>query len=206
MLTTMSATPTSELEFSPTPAHIADVLVATSRSFATYLENEVGSRAICDEILQDAFGRGTRNIGVLNSHESAVDWVYRLLRNAVIDQPRSRGSSEPKFSAFRGQLEQELEPRVALKDAILRYIGGLCAILEPEHAAALRSVELGGASVAAFAEATGISVRLASVRVSEARAALRRGVVTSAGICPSHGRWNCTCGLGFVAYGQARTR
>lgn len=206
MLTRMCDAPTSDPALSLTPARIADVLVAASRSFSSYLENEVGNRAVADEILQDAFGRGTRTIGVLNSDESAVGWFYRLLRDAVIDQPRSARSSEPKFSAFREQIEQELAPRVALKEAIVRYVGELSAILAPESAAALRSVDLEGASIVAFAEAAGITTHLAAVRVSDARTALRRFVVSSAGICPSHGRWNCTCGLGFVGYGQARTR
>jgi RNA polymerase sigma-70 factor (ECF subfamily) len=206
ILTTMSTAPTSDPEVRLTPSRIAEVLVASSRSFSSYLESEVGSRAVCNEILQDAFGRGTHSIGVLNAHESAIDWLYRLLRNAVLDQPRSEGSSEPKFSAFRAQIEPQLEPRVALKEALQRYVRELCAVLEPEYAAALRSVELGGATIEGFAEATGISTRLASIRLSNARAALRRCVVSSAGICAVHGRWNCTCGLAFIGYGQARPR
>jgi DNA-directed RNA polymerase specialized sigma24 family protein len=204
MLAKMSAAPTSDPEVRLTPSRIADVLVATSRSFSSYLESEVGSRAVSNEILQDAFGRGTHNIGVLNSHESAVDWFYRLLRNAVLEQPRSAGSTEPKFNAFRAQIEQHLEPSVALKEAIVRYVGELAPILEPEYAAALRSVELDGVTIDAFAEATGISTGLVGLRLSHARAALRRCVVSSAGICTVHGCWNCTCGLGFIGYAQAR--
>lgn len=203
----MSAAPTSsDPEGSLTPTRIADVLVASSREFSNYLEQEVGSRAVSTEILQDAFGRGTQNIGTLNSNESAIGWFYRLLRNAVIDQPRSEGSSEPKFSAFRAQVEQQLEPGVSLAGAIQRYIQALSVVLEPESAAALCSVELGGMSIDDFASAAGISTRLAGTRVSDARAALRRRVVSSSGICMVHGRWNCACGLGFVGYGQARAR
>jgi len=205
ILNGMSA-PVHDAGVALTPARVADVLVATSRSFSSYLENEVGSRAVTNEILQDAFGRGTHNIDVLNPHESALGWFYRLLRNAVIDQPRSAGVSEPQFNAFRAQIEQQLEPRAAMKDAILGYVGALSAIVEPEYAAALRSVELDGKTVDAFAEANGISTRLAGVQVSDARAAVRRCVVRSAGICTAHGCWNCTCGLGFIGYGQARAR
>jgi DNA-directed RNA polymerase specialized sigma24 family protein len=188
------------------PARIADVLVANYRAFSSFLEHEVGSRAVSEEILQDAFGRGAHNLGTLNSHESAVGWFYRLLRNAVIEQPRGAGALEHKLTAFRSGIEQRLEPSVELLGAIRRYVGELAGLLEPEHAAALRSVELGGASVDAFAEAAGISARLAGVRVSDARAALRRRVVSSCGICAVHGRWNCTCGSGFAGYGQARPR
>jgi RNA polymerase sigma-70 factor (ECF subfamily) len=206
MLTRMSAAPPGERDVPLTPARIADVLVATSRTFATYLESEIGSRAVSNEILQDAFGRGSQKAGALNSHESAVDWFYRLLRNAVIDQPRSTASSEHKFSAFRTELEQQPEPRAAMKDAILRYVGELSAILEPEDAAALRSIELGGTTIDAFAKATGISTHSASIQVFNARAALRRCIVMSAAICTVHGCWNCTCGLGFIGYGQAQAR
>jgi RNA polymerase sigma-70 factor (ECF subfamily) len=207
MLPRMSVAPTtSDSAACLTPERIANVLVATSREFSSFLESEVGSRAVSNEILQDAFGRGSHDIGALSWRESAVSWFYRLLRNAVIDQPRSQGSSEPKFNAFRTQVEQQLEPSVALAGAIRRYVGEVSEILEPEYAAALRSVELGGMSIDGFAEATGISQRLAGVRVSDARAALRRRVVSSSGICLVHGRWNCTCGLCFVGYEHAGAR
>jgi RNA polymerase sigma-70 factor (ECF subfamily) len=188
------------------PAQVADVLVANYREFSSFLEHEVGSRAVSEEILQDAFGRGAHNLGTLNSHESAVGWFYRLLRNAVIEQPRAAGSFEHKLTAFRTGIEQRLEPSVELRDAIRHYVGELTGILDPEHAAALRSVEFGGTTIDAFAEAAGISPRLAGVRVADARAALRRRVVSSCGVCAVHGRWNCTCGAGFAGYGQARPR
>jgi RNA polymerase sigma-70 factor (ECF subfamily) len=188
------------------PTVIADVLVASAREFSRFLEDEVGSRAVSHELLREAFGRGPHNVAVLNSRESAISWFYRLLRNAVIDQPRSEGSSEPRFAAFRASIEQQLEPGVALASAIRRYVGGLLGLLESDHAAALRNVELDGASIDDYAEASGISKNVAGVRVSEARAALRRRVVSSSGICMTHGRWNCTCGLAFVGYGQARAR
>lgn len=207
MLTRMSAAQTpSDLDAQHTPAHIAEVLVATSREFSGFLESEVGSRAVSNELLQDAFGRGTHNIGTLNSNESVVSWFYRLLRNAVIDQPRSAGSSEPRFSAFRARVEQQLEPGPSMADAIRRYVEQVSVILEPEYSEALRSVELGGTSIEDYATATGISPRLADVRLSDARAQLRRRVVSSSGICMVHGRWNCTCGSGFIGYGQARAR
>jgi len=185
-------------------AHVADAVVATSRSFSSYLESEVGSRAVCSEILQEAFGRGLQSTAALDAHESAIDWFYRQLRNAVIEQPRNVGLSEPKFSAFRAQVERELEPRLALRAAIVRYVGELSEILGPEHAGALRSVELGGTSIDAFADATGISAGLAGVRLSDARAALRRCVASSAGICSVHGCWNCTCGLNLIGHGRSR--
>lgn len=187
------------------PARVADVLVANYRRFASFLESEVGSRAVSEEILQDAFGRGAHNLGALHAHESAVGWFYRLLRNAVIEQPRA-GSFEQKLTAFRTGIEQRLEPSVELLDAIRRYVAELAGVLEPEHAAALHSVELGGTSIDDFAAANGISPRLAGVRIADARAALRQRVVSSCGICVVHGRWNCTCGSGFMGYGQARPR
>lgn len=202
----MSLAPMHHAAVSLTPAGATDVLVATSRSFSSYLESNVGSRAVTDEILEEAFGLGTHNIGVLNPHETALSWFYRLLREAVIDQPRSAGVSEPRFNAFRAQVEPHLEPRAAMKEAILHYFRELSAIVEPHFAAALRSVEWDGMTVDAFAEATGITTSLARTRVSDARAALRRCVVLSAGICSVHGRWNCTCGLRSIGYGKFRAR
>jgi RNA polymerase sigma-70 factor (ECF subfamily) len=180
-----------------TPASIVRLLVANYREFSSFLEEQVGSRVVSAEILQDAFVRGMHKLDLVHSDESTVDWFYRLLRHAVIDQPRPSGQLDPKLMSFRAELEQKLQPSVALSAAIHRCISGLAATLDPEQFALLGSADAYVGDGPPLAEASEVSER-----VSSARAALRRQIVSACGTCAVHGSWNCTCGSALARYGQ----
>jgi RNA polymerase sigma factor (sigma-70 family) len=174
-------------------AEIVTALVGNHRQFLAFLERRVGSRAIAEDILQDAFVRGIDRLDTLRSDEAAVAWFYRLLRNAVVDHQRRRGASERKLEAFRHEVEQQPEPGAELRGAICRCVTDLAGTLKPEYADALHAVEVDGVAVKDFAERAGISASNAGVRIFRAREALRKQVIRSCGTCADHGCLNCTC-------------
>lgn len=205
--------PAEGLESHPPPrtsASMARLLVDGYREFSGFLAEQVGSGAVSAEILQEAFVRGMHKLELSHSDESTVDWFYRLLRDAVIELPRPSSSSEHKLTTFRAELEQKLEPTVAVREAIERIVHGLIATLEPEQAALLRNVESNDAPSGVTGEADRLqsaavqSLSSAATCVSSARAALRRQVVSACGTCAVHDRWNCTCGSRLAGYGHAR--
>ncbi len=187
-----------------TPAMVIAVLVENYREFSRFLEQQVGSSAVSEDILKDAFVHGMHKLDASRPDESTLSWFYRLLRSAVIEQPRYADAFDGKLGLFRAELEQRIEPSADLQGAIRRCLGALAGTLEAEHAAALLSVDLGGHSVSDFAGHIGASAQVAQLRVDAARAALRRQVVSACGTCIVHGCWNCTCGSGFAGYGHAR--
>lgn len=198
----MSAeTEISEPEGRPAP-DVVRVLVGNHRQFLGFLEKRVGSRAVAEDILQDAFVRGMAKLDTLRSEESAVAWFYRLLRNAVIDHKRRNGSAERKLAAFGLEVEQSSEPDVDLRGAICKCVGELAATLKEDYAEALRSVELDGVAVKDYAERAGISTNNAGVRVFRAREALRKQVMRSCGTCADHGCLDCTCDKSRGGCGQ----
>jgi RNA polymerase sigma factor (sigma-70 family) len=181
---------------------VIQVLVANHRQFLGFLEKRVQSRAVAEDILQDAFVRGMNKLETLRSDESAVAWFYRVLRNAVIDHHRRGGAAERYLAAFGQEMERRAEPDGELGSAICRCVSELAGTLKPEYAAALRSIELGGASLAQYAGEAGISVSNAGVRVSRARQALRKQVMRSCGTCAEHGCYDCTCDRGPAGCGS----
>ena len=181
-----------EVDPRPTP-DLVGVLVGNHRQFLGFLEKRVGSRALAEDILQDAFVRGMDKLGEVRSDESVVAWFYRLLRNAVIDQRRRTGAAERKLAAFGREVEDHAEPEVELRSAICRCVNELAGTLKDEYAVALRSVEVEGLAVKDFAKRAGISTNNAGVRVFRAREALRKQVMRSCGTCADHGCLNCTC-------------
>jgi RNA polymerase sigma factor (sigma-70 family) len=189
----------------PTPDVVLS-LVANHRQFLGFLEKRVGSRALAEDILHDAFVRGMDKLDTLRSDESAVAWFYRLLRNAVVDHHRRSGVAERRLAAFSRELSAQPAPGIELSDAICRCVSELAGTLKDEYADALRAVEIDGLAIKDFAERVGISTNNAGVRVFRAREALRKQVIRSCGTCADHGCLNCTCQSSTSGCGNAAAR
>lgn len=174
---------------------ILRALVDNHDRFLSFLEGRVGRREIAEEILQDAYVRGLDRGATLRDGDSATAWFYRLLRNAVIDHHRRRDVERRALEVVAGEPEPvEPPPDEALMEAVCACVGSLIGGLKPEYAEALRRVELDGASVQAYAGATGITPNNAAVRLHRAREALRRQLVRCCGTCADDGCRDCTCG------------
>lgn len=174
-----------------TPAALA-TLVENQRAFLRFLERRVGDRATAEDLLQDAFARALGSIGELREEESAVAWFYRVLRNAVVDHYRRRGSSKRALEAFGRELEAVV-PATEVHDQVCACISRLAGTLKPEYAEVLREVEVAGRPVKDYAEEHGITANNAAVRVHRARQALRKQVVAACGVCAEHGCTDCRC-------------
>jgi RNA polymerase sigma factor (sigma-70 family) len=184
---------TEEGPLSAPTADVVRLLVANHREFQRFLEKRVGSRALAEDILQEAFVRGIGRIETLRNDESAVAWFYRTLRNAVTDHHRRHDVAERALAAFAEELEKHVDPEEEIRGAVCQCVARLAETLKPEYAEALQSIEVEGVPVKTFAEERGISSNNAAVRVFRAREALRRQVVASCGTCADDGCLNCTC-------------
>jgi RNA polymerase sigma-70 factor (ECF subfamily) len=90
--------------------------------FLKFIEKRVDSRATAEDILQTAFVRGIEKQGTLRDDENAVAWFYRLLRNAVIDHYRSKGSHSRVFEHWPENLDVPGEPVEFVKNEICRCV------------------------------------------------------------------------------------
>ena len=170
---------------------VVEALVANHRAFLAFLEKRVGSRALAEDLLQEAFVRGVAK-GGLRDDASAVAWFYQMLRNAVVDHYRRNAATSRKLEAFATELSGHV-PDAEAKDAVCRCVGEIAATLKPEYADAIRRIELDGVAVKDYAEEIGISSNNAAVRVFRARDALRKQVARACGTCADHGCLDCTC-------------
>lgn len=178
-----------------TPAAVAR-LVANHREFLGFLQSRVGSRALAEDILQDAFVRGIGKLESLRDDESAVAWFYRILRNAVIDHHRRGEVANRRLAALAAELDDAAEPDLEVRGAVCQCVARLADNLKPEYAEALRRIEVDGVAVKDYAVEAGITSNNAAVRVFRAREALKKQVVRSCGTCADHGCLDCTCGAG----------
>lgn len=174
-------------------AEVVEALVANHRSFLSFLERRVGSRAVAEDILQDAFVRGLDRAQEIREEDSAVAWFYRVLRNATIDHYRRGGAAARALESFARELETHEDATPEVHAVVCRCVGELAKTLKPEYAEALREIEVGGVAVKDYAEKNGISASNAGVRVFRAREALRKQVARSCGTCAEHGCLDCSC-------------
>jgi RNA polymerase sigma-70 factor (ECF subfamily) len=182
-------------ERDPAQPDVVATLVANHRRFLAFLERRVGSRDVAEDLLQDAFVKGIERAGELRDGESAVAWFYRVLRNALVDHYRRRDSEARAVSRAVGETDEAVEPVDAeLFDAACRCIWDLLDTIKPDYAAALRRVDLDGASLGDYAGEAGITANNAGVRLHRARAALRKQVIRSCATCATHGCLDCHCG------------
>lgn len=184
-------TPERGLEAAPPPPEVVERLVSSHRAFLAFLERRLPSRAVAEEVLQDAFVRTIEKGGALRDDESAVAWFYRLLRNAIVDQHRRRGSESRALEREAREAAEGFEPE--LKDAICACMEALLPDLEPSHAEMIRRVDLGEAPVASAAADLDITVNNAHVRLHRARQALKKRLEAACGTCATHGCLDCTC-------------
>lgn len=198
-----SASATPERNISP---EVADIFVANHRDFLAFLERRVGSRAIAEDILQEAFVRGMHHLDankIENGEESIVAWFYRTLRNAAVDYHRRHQTASKALETFAAENEDKVEPDGAMRAAVCQCVNRLADTLKPEFAAALRRIEVDGVAVKDYAAEIGISSSNAAVRVFRAREALRKQVARSCGTCADHGCLDCTCDKSGVGCGPA---
>src|SRR5687767_9197140 len=81
-----------------TPEVVGQLVQGHAR-FLAFLQGRVSSRAIAEDILQEAFARALARGDSLRDGESAVAWFYRLLRNALVDHYRRAGAAARALEA-----------------------------------------------------------------------------------------------------------
>lgn len=176
----------------PSANDVVERLVQSHRDFLAFLERRLANRAQAEDLLQDAFVRGLPRSGDVDP-EGAVTWFYQVLRNALIDHARRKGTSAAALERLARELGDEHEPAPDTRDAICACVGALAKTLKPEYAQVIAAVELEGQSLAAFAETQGITTNNATVRAHRAREALKKQVSAACGTCAEHGCVDCTC-------------
>jgi RNA polymerase sigma factor (sigma-70 family) len=187
----MSSAPETAVQ--DTTPEVAAIFVANHRDFLAFLERRVGSKAIAEDILQEAFVRGMGRVRA-DDEQSVIAWFYRTLRNAAIDYHRRSKAANKALDAFAAETDDKLEADADLHTAVCQCIGRLADTLKPDYANALKRIEVDGLSVKDYATEAGISPSNAGVRIFRAREALRGQISRSCGTCAEHGCLDCSCG------------
>lgn len=147
-----------------------------------YLARLVGTTE-AEDLAQDVFEKAQRAIGTFRGDSRALTWLYRVATNVAIDRLRSaRGRADLQRDGDADALDaddtadgtSERSPdgeldTTRMRECIMRVVEQLPA----SHRAAILLGELRGLSDREMAEALGISVGAAKIRLHRARRALK---------------------------------
>jgi RNA polymerase sigma-70 factor, ECF subfamily len=151
---------------------------------ASFCSSTLRDRDLAEEIFQQLIIKILEWKSQLRSEDRAEAWIYRVLRNAVIDHHRRSSRGVLVMQEGGGELEIAApEPTPALcpcaPDQLVK--------LKAEYQDALREVTMAGNSVQAYAAERNISSNLAYVRLHRARHSLRERLVAVCGSCAGSG-------------------
>lgn len=173
------------------PGRATADLAAQHGRFLQFLRRRVEDAATAEDILQGAYVKAMERGAQLRETENSVAWFYRILRNAVTDHYRRQAVRSRALEEWAAAWQQEQVPEQAPE--ICACIQEAVRGLKPEYRTAIEQVDLGGASVAAFAQSERATANAASVRLHRARKAVARQLMAICGTCATHKCLDCTC-------------
>lgn len=177
----------------PETPDLVQVLAQNHRRFLTFLESRGLSTAVAEEVLQTAFVKTLEKPYSLRDGDSAVAWLFQLLRNAATDHYR-RSAAESRAVAKEALLTQHIAAfEDELKGELCSCLGELLSTLKPEYEQIVREVDLDEGSISDVAQRLGISPGNASVRLHRGRQALKKQLERCCGACATHGCLDCDC-------------
>jgi RNA polymerase sigma-70 factor (ECF subfamily) len=138
------------------------------RGFARFLARDA---ARADDLVQEALLRALENPGAWEEGTNLRAWLFRILRNAFVDQARRNGREKRLLDALPPRaVEHAAQPGVAELGELSRAIATLPA---PQREAILLVAAL-EFTVEEAASVTGIAEGTLKARVARARVALAR--------------------------------
>lgn len=137
-----------------------------------FLRKRTASAADADDLLQEVFVRIHRQVSTLRDPSKLQGWVYRIVRNAVIDHHRSRGKlpgAETAPEVIADAEEPNGRDAIDLTPTLRKFV----AELPVDYREPLVRHEFQGQSLQEVATALGLTLTATKSRVRRARLLLR---------------------------------
>ncbi len=135
----------------------------------SYLRRLSQDAEAADDVLQDVFVKAMRQGQDFCAVGNPRAWLFQVARNELVDRARRARPSEPLPDELAAPEPERAAPVDELAGCLWRCMGELV----PEDTAILRSCDLEGQTVRAYAAAQGLSLSAAKSRLLRARGRLR---------------------------------
>lgn len=152
---------------------VDDVWRRFGAEIRSFVRRRVSDPHRADDLVADILLRVHRNLGALDDQDRLAAWLFRIARNAIIDEYRRAADSLEVLDASPG--ERLVDGVGGLTDAetvqreLANCLRPLLDDLSPEYRRALELTDLEGVTQAVAAQREGITVSGMKSRVQRAR-------------------------------------
>lgn len=167
---------------------ISSTLEANRRRLRAFVRSRVPDSEV-DDVLQHAAVRAVESAASLRDPSRVLPWLFQIHRNVIIDSTRKRSNRRRCISDADEAPDAAGEGAVEICDCSVHQMRAL----GDTHGTILALVILGEATLPEAAEALGISVNTATVRLHRAREALKRRMLEHCGVTSSRECYDCRC-------------
>ncbi len=143
-----------------------------SDSLRGFIRKRVGDEHYVDDILQDAFIKIHKNLGKLQDEGKLRSWLYRIVRNTIIDYYRNRKPAEELPDDF-GELVEEATLGREVSEELAPCVKALMERLSDKDRMAIEKTEFDGLTQKELSETLSISFSGAKSRVQRARGRMK---------------------------------
>jgi RNA polymerase sigma-70 factor, ECF subfamily len=146
-----------------------------------------------DDVVQRALLRALEQQSAVTDPSRARAWLFRILRNEIIDQQRSRAVRIVHEDSAGRSEARSVAPTDASDSSVCPCILTQIKTLPAADQALLESTALEGNSIAAVAKESGKSSNAMTVRVHRARRKLRDKLIKHCGTSSLRACLTCAC-------------
>lgn len=152
---------------------VEDVWRQFGAEVRSFVRRRVSDPYRADDIVADTLLRVHRNLGSLEDRDRLAPWLFRIARNAVIDEYRRVAANREVLDAAPGErlVDGVGDPDEAdvVQSELANCLRPLLGQLSPESRRAIELTDLDGVTQASAARREGISVSGMKSRVQRAR-------------------------------------
>lgn len=153
--------------------HVLPAWLSHERELRTYLVHRLGDVHAADDLLQEVFLKLIRQGAAFSGIGNARAWLFRVARNALIDQARG---VKPHVGLPDDLVAPEQDERAPV-DELDACVQRNLSEMHPDDRAIIDQCDLQGIKQQAFAQAHGLSLAAAKSRLLRARQRLREALV-----------------------------
>lgn len=175
----------------PINQKLIEVYVNNHKRFRNYLKKHINDQAIAEDILQTSMRKAIENNSAISS-EALVPFLFKIIKNTLVDFYRSRATEEKKYLDFESELKGTGTPS-ELEKVVCECLADLLPTLNEDYAKVIELIDLKNEPNATVAKKLGITENNLGVKLHRARMALKKSLERTCGVCTKHGCLDCSC-------------
>ena len=136
----------------------------------TFVRRRIADPDRADDLVADILLRIHQHVGSLDDRERLTNWVFRIARNAIIDEYRRAGRNREQLtSTLQDEPQQIDEDEPGVLQELSACLRPMLSGLSEEQRLAVEMIDLDGLSQADAAQRAGISLSGMKSRVQRGR-------------------------------------